>query len=144
MTSIVYFPSVGTTTETGSPSIGCSGGREHDMDLTGWLEGFKAGLATHSDEVEVRGQRAICRDVLVRRHPLFDRQAGARGHVIEHGRLTIHDYEGLCLGKPRRTLQRDLKSVLEQGLLADSGVAPTDPTRHYRLADGISGPGAQL
>ena len=31
------------------------GVREHDMDLTGWLEFFTAGLATQLDEVKVRG-----------------------------------------------------------------------------------------
>ncbi len=89
------------------------GGRGQDLDLTGWLELFKVGLATHFDEVKVRGQRAICGDVLVRQHPSFAQQAAARGHVIEHARLTTQAYEGICLGKNRRTLQRDLKSLLE-------------------------------
>lgn len=114
------------------------------MDLTGSLALFTAGLATHFDEVKVRGQRAICRDLLVCQHPSSDRQAAARGHVIEHGRLTIKDYEGLCPRKNRRTLRRELKSLSEEGPVADSSVAPTGPTRHYLLADGISGPGAEL
>ena len=113
------------------------GVREQDMDLTGWLEFFTAGLATQLDEVKARGERTIRREVLVRQHALSDRQAVALGHVIEHGRLTIHDYERLCPGKNRRTLRRDLKALLEKGLLADGGSAPTDPTRHYRLADGL-------
>lgn len=114
------------------------------MALTGWLEFFTAGLATHLDVAKVRGQRAICRDVLVRQHPLFHRQAAARSHVIEHGRLTTQDYEGLSPRKSRRTLKRDLKSLLEEKPLADSGVAPTDPTRHHHLADGIWGSGPEL
>ena len=65
------------------------GVREHDMDLTGWLKFFTAGLATQLDKVKVRGQRAIRRDVLVRQHVLSDRQAAALGHVIEQGRLAI-------------------------------------------------------
>lgn len=114
------------------------------MDLTGSLELFTTGLATHFDEVKVRGQRAICRDLLVCQHRSSDRQAAALGHVIKHRHLTTQDYDGLCPGKNHCTLHRDLKSLLENGPLADSGVAPTGPTRHYRLADGISGPGAVL
>ena len=120
------------------------GVREHDMDLTGWLEFFTAGLATKLDEVKVRGRRAIRRDVLVRQHALSDREAAALGHVIEQGHLAIRDYERLCPGTNRRTLRRGLKSLLEKGLLAESGVTPTDPTRHYRPAEGISGSGAEL
>ena len=120
------------------------GVREQDMDLTGWLEFFTAGLATQLDEVRARGERTIRRDVLVRQHTLSDGQAVALGHVIEHGRLTIHDYERRCPGKNRRTLQRDLKALLEKGLLAKASTAPTDPTRHYRLADGLVRPGAVL
>ena len=36
--------------------------REQDMDLTGWLEFFTAGLATQLDEVKGRGERTIRRD----------------------------------------------------------------------------------
>ena len=120
------------------------GVRERDMDLTGWLEFFTSGLATQLDEVKARGERTIRRDVLVRQHALSDRQAMALDHVVEHGRLTIQDYEGLCPGTNRRTLQRDLKALVEKGLIADAATSPTDPTRHYRLADGLVRSGAQL
>ena len=113
------------------------GVREQDMDLTGWLEFFTSGLATQLDEVKALGERTIRQDVLVRRHALSDRQAIALGHVIEHGRLAIQDYERLCPGTNRRTLQRDLKALVVKGLVAEAGNAPTDPARHYRLADGL-------
>ena len=113
------------------------GVREQDMDPTGWLEFFTAGLATQLDEVKGRGERTIRRDALVRRHALPERQAAALGHVIEHGRLTIHDYENLCPEANRRTLQRDLRVLVEKGLLVEAGTAPTDLTRHYRLAEGL-------
>lgn len=58
--------------------------REQDMDLTGWLEYFTEGLATQLSEV----------------------QALALGHVLEHGRLTIQEYQALCPRTNRRT-QRD-------------------------------------
>ena len=120
------------------------GVREQGMDLTGWLEFFTAGLATQLDEVKARGERTIRREALVRQHALSDRQAVALGHVIEHGRLTIHDYEELCPGANRRTLQRDLRALVEKELLAEAGTAPTDPTRYYRLADGLVRSGAEL
>ena len=113
------------------------GVREQGMDLTGWLEFFTAGLAAQLGEVKTRGEHAIRRDALVRQHALSDRQAVALGHVMEHGRLTIHEYEALCPGASRRTLQRDVRTLVEKGLLVEAGTAPTDPTRRYRLADGV-------
>lgn len=118
--------------------------RKHDMDLTGWLEFFVAGLATQLDEIKERGERAIRLDVLVLQHDLSDRQAAALRHLIEHGRLTIRDYERICPGMNRRTLQRDLRALVEKRLLSEAGVALTDPQRHYRLADGLAGFGAEL
>ena len=123
---------------------GIQGVREQDMDLTEWLEFFTAGLATQLDEVKGRGERTIRRDALVRQHALSERQAAALGHVIEHGRLTIHDYEALCSGTNRRTLQRDLRALVGKGLLVETGTAPTDPTRYYRLAEGFARSRAEL
>ena len=109
--------------------------REHDMNLTEWLEFFTAGLATQLDEVKSRGEQAIRRDLLARQHGLSDRQALAVGQVIEHGRLTIREYEALCPGGNRRTLQRDLKALVGKGLLAEHGTGPTDPTREYQAGE---------
>ena len=95
--------------------------RERDMDLTGWLEFFTEGLATQLDEVKARGERAIRRDVLARQHGLSDRQALALGRVLDEGLLTIQDFATLCPGVNRRTLQRDLRDMVEKGLLATEG-----------------------
>ena len=95
--------------------------RERGMDLTGWLEFFTEGLATQLDEVKARGERAIRRDVLARQHGLSDRQALALGRVLDQGRLTIQDFATLCPGVNRRTLQRDLRDMVEKGLLATEG-----------------------
>ncbi len=118
--------------------------RERGMDLTGWLEFFTEGLATQLDEVKSRGERAIRRDVLARKHGLSDRQVLALGRVLDEGRLTILEFEELCPGVNRRTLQRDLRSMVELGLLAERGTGPTDPTRHYSLAQGLTGPKFEL
>jgi Fic family protein len=95
--------------------------RESGMDLTGWLEFFTEGLATQLDEVKSRGERAILRDVLARKHGLSDRKALALGRVLAEGRLTIQEFEALCPGVSRRTLQRDLSGLVSLGLLATRG-----------------------
>ena len=105
--------------------------RERGMDLTGWLEFFVDGLATQLGEVRARGERVIRRDLLVKKYGLSDRQAKALGQVLEHGELTIQGYEALCPEANRRTLQRDLKLLVEKRLLAEKGSGPTDPTRRY-------------
>ena len=66
------------------------------------------------------------------------------GHIIKHRRIANQEYERLYFGKKRRTLERDLKARLEQGLLSEAGTAPTDPTQHDRLADGFLGSGIEL
>ena len=113
--------------------------REREMDLTGWLEFFTAGLATQLDEVKARGERTIRLDLLARQHALSTRQQAALSHVVEHGRLTIQDFEALCPEANRRTLQRDLKALVGKGLFTEAGAARTDPTRHYELAAGLIG-----
>ncbi len=104
--------------------------REHGMDMTGWLEYFTEGLATQLTEVKERGERAIYQDVLAKEFGLAKRQVLALSHVLEHGGLMIQDYERLCPGVHRRTLQRDLKLMVDNGLLAIEGA--TNQLR-YRL-----------
>ena len=107
------------------------GVRENDMDMTGWLEFFVEGLSTQLAEVRERGEQAIRRDVLIKEHGLSDRQAKAIGHILEHVSLTIQDFERLCPEVHRRSLQRDLKNMVDNGLLITEG-----ETHHlfYRLA----------
>jgi Fic family protein len=95
--------------------------REHGMDMTGWLEYFVEGLTTQLSEVRERGEQAIRRDVLVREYQLSDRQAKALGHILEIGSLTIQDFEALCPDVNRRSLQRDLKAMVDMGLLTSEG-----------------------
>jgi Fic family protein len=97
------------------------GVRDRGMDMTGWLEYFVKGLATQLQEMRERGERAIQRDILAKEHGLTDRQAKAMGHVMEQGSLTIQDFEALCPGVNRRSLQRDLKGLLDKGLLVAEG-----------------------
>ncbi len=107
--------------------------RDRGMDMTGWLEYFAEGLATQLQEMRHRGQRAIRQDILAKEHGLSERQAKAVGHLIQHGSLTIQDYEALCPGTNRRSLQRDLKVLVDKGVFTETGASPTDPTKQYVL-----------
>jgi Fic family protein len=107
--------------------------REGDMDMTPWLEYFVGGLAAQLAEIRVRGEQAIRRDVWVREHGLNDRQGEALAHLLEHGSLTIQDFERLCPSVNRRSLQRDLKALVEKGIVIERASSPTDPTRRYEL-----------
>jgi Fic family protein len=86
--------------------------REHEMDLTGWLDYFIEGLATQMDEVTERGKRAIRRDVIAREYALNPRQVLAVGHLLEtvmpHHSRVIESFLGaatiLCTGGDYATL----------------------------------------
>lgn len=95
--------------------------RQSNMDMTGWVEYFTAGLATQLAEVKQRGELAIRQDVLASRHGLTDRQSRALGYLLEHGRMTIADFESLFPDTSRRTLQRDLRTLIEKGLVLRRG-----------------------
>lgn len=91
------------------------------MDMTGWVEFFVAGLATQLAEVKRRGELAIRQDVLGRRHELTARQSQALGHILERGRTTIAELELLFPEVALRTLQRDLRVLVEKGLILREG-----------------------
>jgi Fic family protein len=95
--------------------------RENGMDMTGWLEFFVEGLTTQLAEVRERGEQAIRRDVLIKEHGLSDRQTKALGHILEHGSQTIQEFEHFFPEVNRRSLQRDLKAMVDMGLLVSEG-----------------------
>jgi len=105
------------------------------MDMTGWLEYFTIALATQMREVTQLGRQAIQRDIIVKEHDLNERQAVAVGEILEHGKLTIADMERLCPTTSRRTLQRDLKQLVEKGLCLETASTATDPTKFYVLKE---------
>ncbi len=109
--------------------------RESGMDMTGWLEYFVEGLTAQLAEVRNRGEQAIRRDVLIKEHRLSDRQAKALGHIMEHGSLTIQDFEHLFHEVNRRSLQRDLKVMIGKRVVIEKATSPTDPTKRYVLME---------
>ncbi|HPQ38992.1 MAG TPA: Fic family protein [bacterium] len=109
--------------------------RKNDMNMTGWLDYFITGLETQMIEVKERGEQIIRRDVLVQKHSLNERQGKALGYLLQNGKLTIKNFEDICPDVNRRSLQRDLKGMLDKQLILEIGAGPTDPTRHYVLTE---------
>ena len=107
--------------------------REKDMDLTGWLEFFTEGLATQLGEVRARGEAVIRADLMAREYRLNERQKGVLEEVLLKNQVTLSDLESRFPEVSRRTLQRDLKSLLGKGVLREEGTGPTDPNRRYRF-----------
>jgi Fic family protein len=95
--------------------------RENDMVMTGWLDYFITGLETQMIEVKERGEQVIKRDVMVQKHSLNERQAKALGYLLQNEKLTIQDFESLCPDVNRRSLQRDLKGMLDKQLISSEG-----------------------
>ena len=95
--------------------------RDNGMDMTGWLDCFVTGLETQMIEVRERSEQVIRRDVLVNQYGLNQRQGKALGYLLQHGKLTIQDFETLCPTVNRRSLQRDLKGMLDKNLITAEG-----------------------
>ena len=112
------------------------GVREADMDLTGWLEYFVSGLETQLQEVRARGEQSIRADVIVSSKKLNARQASLVAAFLERANLSLADCEKVLPDVARRTVQRDLKHLVDAGLIGEVGQGPTDPTRHYRWLGG--------
>jgi Fic family protein len=111
------------------------GVRDRGMDLTGWLEYFSEGLATQLAEVGTGIQRSFDLDRQARDHGLNARQAWAVARAYEPGGLSIRALEERFGDVSRRTLQRDLKGLVDLGLLESQGAGPTDPNRRYGPAE---------
>jgi Fic family protein len=95
--------------------------RDNDMDMTAWLDYFVTGSETQIIEVRDRGEQVIRRDVLVQQHGLNERQAKAIGYLMGNAELTIQEFEALCPEVNRRSLQRDLKAMMDKQLIGAEG-----------------------
>ena len=94
---------------------------ENGMDMTCWIEYFVTGLSTQMQDVAKRGERAIRADVVTREKGLNKRQEKALRIMLENGEMGIQDYEKMCRGVTRKTLQRDMKEMMEKGLVVREG-----------------------
>jgi len=109
--------------------------REEEMDLTHWLTYFVVGLATQLAEVKSRGEIAIRTDLVAVDRGLNERQTAALDHVLANGRLSVGELEALFPGVSRRSLQRDLRGLVDKGLFQEKGAGRTDPNRRYVLGE---------
>jgi Fic family protein len=108
------------------------GVRENSMDLTGWLDYFVHGLMQQLEEVKSRGTSVIRADVLAKAQNLGVRQAAVLAAIHEAGMLSLGELEPLFPEVSRRSLQRDLRLLLEKRLIREMGsAAVTDPNRSY-------------
>ncbi len=105
--------------------------RTQNMDLTGWLEFFVGGLSTQMAEVRTRGELAIRRDVIAGEYRLNERQAQLVEALLERGELGMDEFEALIVGVHRRSLQRDVRGLVERGIVTATGAARAV---RYRLA----------
>ena len=95
--------------------------RQRHLDLTEWLEYFTFGLHGQLAEVQEKGETLIRLDVLAKKHKLFARQRIALELALVQTSFQIQDFEVKCPGVHRRSLQRDLRGLLEKGLLEAEG-----------------------
>ena len=95
--------------------------RENDMDMTGWLEYFSEGLAVQLREIKSLGKQAITQSLLAKEYHLSERQSVAVEHMATEGDLSIQQFERMCPDVTRRTLQRELKDLIDKGLVESSG-----------------------
>lgn len=97
--------------------------RNNKMDMTYWLEYFCKALETQMREIQLKGSMAIQLDILAIEHKLSQRQKRALEYLFEKGReFSINDYELLCPGINRRSLQRDLSDLANKGLITQKGL----------------------
>lgn len=107
--------------------------RERKGDQTSWLEYFTEGLATQLAEVRQRGEGMMRKDLLLARartEGLRERPLALLGFLLKRGKGSVSECVEALKGN-RRTLQRDLKVLVQKRLVREIGASPTDPTRHY-------------
>ena len=123
--------------------------RESGMDMTFWLEYFVQGLLSQMNEVMEAGKKAIKKDALSQHYNLSPRQSAIVEHILEHGKFLPKDFEILLSkmelsgkggrGKTavkitKRTLQRDLREMLEKKALKAEG--KTNKKTYYLQTEG--------
>jgi AcrR family transcriptional regulator len=74
-----------------------------------------------SSKVQAFSGRNTSCDVLFQNYQLSDRQRKALTFALARGGLTIQDFEDICPEPSRRTLQRELRAMVEKGLLLPEG-----------------------
>ncbi len=106
--------------------------RDNNMDFTGWLDYFSTGLATQMEEAKELGTQIIKADIIARKHQLNDRQRNILMHIMQHKTIDLQTLTTTASEIPRRTLQRDLKQLVDKKVLKAIGKTHNC---HYVLKD---------
>ena len=108
--------------------------RNNNMDMTSWLEYFCKALKTQMHEIQLKGSQAMKLDVLALQHKLSKRQQQVLESLMAREQdFTIQEYESLCSGIHRRSLQRDLADLIEKGIITQEGIKKAARYRLNRL-----------
>ena len=105
--------------------------RERGLDLTEWLEYFTIGLGSQLAEDQEKGESLIRLDVLTSKHQLTARQRVALEPAANMPEFRMEDFEARCPDIHRRSLQGDLRALIEEYLVVAEGATNR---RIYRMA----------
>lgn len=108
--------------------------RNNNMDMTSWLEYFASALETQMHEIQLKGSLAMKLDVLVLQYKLSERQKQVVERLMMREKdFTIQEYESLCPGINRRSLQRDLSDLVEKEIITQEGIKKATRYKLNRL-----------
>lgn len=93
----------------------------NNMDMSAWIEYFTEGLATQLREIKQLGTEIIKQSVLVSQRHLSEHQRIAVNYMTQEGALSVQKFEKICPDVTCRTLQRELKVLIDKGLVIKSG-----------------------
>lgn len=92
------------------------------------------GLATQMNEVKLKGEEAIKADVLLsiiaKKYKLKERLIEIMRFMLTHEKSTLANLQE-NLSVNRRTLQRDLKALIDLGIAQEVSTSPNDPMKYY-------------
>ena len=121
--------------------------RENNMDMTSWLDYFVKSFLFQMNEVMEVGKKVILKDVLIENYSLSQRQGVIIEHILENEKLLPKDFDNLCAkmelikktskGKlaskiTKRTLQRDLKDMIDKKILKSEGQTNNKSYRFFK------------
>lgn len=95
--------------------------RDNNMDMTKWLEYFIEGLSSQMQEVHSSGKQVIKIEIIKNKCKLTLRQQGILDYIFNNGVVSIKDLEKIYTDVNRRTLQRELKILVDMGVLSVEG-----------------------
>lgn len=95
--------------------------QEMQILLIQYLQAYDSGNVANLNEDVSDGSDRQNLKTLASQTSLTSRQKTALAYVTARGEMTIQSFEVLCPERSRRTLQRDLKHLIDQGLLQSEG-----------------------